>query len=71
MRTYNVLMTIRAECVADAVELINDYTGEETAVSILVVTPYKCQRMAMLNAVAEPSEYEVFKAPKSETKNRR
>lgn len=34
MRTFEVKLTIRAECESDARELINDYTGEETHIEI-------------------------------------
>lgn len=34
MRTFEVVLTIHAECKSDAEELINDYTGEETHVEI-------------------------------------
>ena len=34
MKTYNVVLSIRAECPDDARELINDYTGQETDVEI-------------------------------------
>ena len=34
MKTYKVTMEIRAECQSDAEELINDYTGQETDVTI-------------------------------------
>ena len=37
MRTYEVKMSIRAECPDDATELIEDYTGEETHVEILEI----------------------------------
>ena len=37
MESFVVRLRIRAECKADAEELIQDYTGEETDVEILEV----------------------------------
>ncbi len=34
MKTYEVSLTIRAECEADAKELLEDYTGKETDLTI-------------------------------------
>lgn len=39
METFLVRLKIRAECVADAHELIQDYTGQETDVEILEIMP--------------------------------
>lgn len=35
MKTYKVNLYIRAECEADARELLEDYTGKETDIKIL------------------------------------
>jgi|TARA_R100000789_G_scaffold5334_1_gene9325 hypothetical protein len=35
METYKITLNIRAECKADAEELLNDYTGQETDIEIL------------------------------------
>jgi hypothetical protein len=37
MKTFEVVMRIRAECKSDAVEMIEDYVGEETDVKIISV----------------------------------
>lgn len=37
METYLVVMKIRAECKSDAQELILDYTGNETDISLEIV----------------------------------
>lgn len=37
MKTYKVILEIRAECKDDAEELIQDYSGEETDISILKI----------------------------------
>ena len=37
MRTYEVKMSIRAECPDDATELIEYFTGKETHVEILEI----------------------------------
>lgn len=37
MKTYLVVLKMRAECQSDAEELIEDFTGEETDVSIKVI----------------------------------
>jgi len=41
MKTYKVIMDIRAECESDALELINDYTGQETDISIISINEWK------------------------------
>lgn len=38
METYKVVLHISAECEADAEELLNEYTGNETDVNILKIT---------------------------------
>ena len=35
MKTYKIELEIRAECEADAEELLNDYTGQETDLEII------------------------------------
>ena len=37
MKTYKVELEIRAECISDAEELLNDYTGQETDIQILII----------------------------------
>ena len=37
MNTYQLVINLRAECKSDAEELINDYTGQETDVTILSI----------------------------------
>lgn len=34
MKTYEVKLLIRAECVDDAKELLDDYTGTETTIKV-------------------------------------
>ena len=43
MKSYAVIMTIRAECESDAEELIQDYTGKETDVTIKSIWPAPCK----------------------------
>ena len=47
MKTFTIKLTIRAECKADAEELINNYVGQETDVKIQEV-------------IAEDEEQETF-----------
>jgi len=37
METFIVKLRMRAVCKADAAELLNDYTGEETDIEILTI----------------------------------
>lgn len=41
MKTYKVTLNIRAECKADAEELLNDYTGQETDLEIIKIDEVK------------------------------
>ena len=41
MRTYKVLLKIRGECKDDVIELLENYTGEETDIEILEVKGIK------------------------------
>lgn len=41
LKTFKVILELRAECPADAEELLKDYTGEETDLNILSINEVK------------------------------